>query len=74
MFPFPLVMVTKAMPAAVPTERELQALKVIWHLRQATVREICDAIHQRGTELAVEHIERYWCPSTTSVAIAEGLR
>jgi hypothetical protein len=22
--------------------------------------------HQRGTELAVEHIEKYWCPSITS--------
>jgi hypothetical protein len=30
--------------------------------------------HERGTELVVEHIERYWCPSTTSAALAEGLR
>lgn len=30
--------------------------------------------HERGTELVVEHIERYWCPSTTSTALAEGLR
>jgi nicotinamidase-related amidase len=30
--------------------------------------------HHRGTELVVEHIERYWCPSTTSAALAEGLR
>jgi hypothetical protein len=22
--------------------------------------------HQRGTELAVEHIEKFWCPSITS--------
>jgi len=30
--------------------------------------------HRRGTELVVEHIERYWCPSTTSAALVEGLR
>lgn len=38
--------------AAVPTERELQALKVIWRLGRATVREICEAIGARGDELA----------------------
>ena len=35
-----------------PTERELQALKVLWQLGQATVREITAAIHERGDELA----------------------
>jgi len=35
-----------------PTERELQALKVLWQLGEATVREITAAIHERGDELA----------------------
>jgi predicted transcriptional regulator len=40
------------MPDVVPTERELQALKVLWQLGQATVREIGDAINQQGDRLA----------------------
>jgi BlaI family penicillinase repressor len=36
----------------VPTERELQALKVLWQLGEATVREICEAINARGDSLA----------------------
>ena len=28
--------------------------------------------HQRGTELMVEHIEQYWCPSITSAQILGG--
>ena len=40
------------MPDIVPTERELQALKVLWQLERATVREIADAINDRGAELA----------------------
>jgi predicted transcriptional regulator len=36
----------------VPTERELQALKVLWQLETATVREICDAVNQQGDKLA----------------------
>ena len=35
-----------------PTERELQALKVLWQTEEATVREICDAINQQGQSLA----------------------
>ena len=35
-----------------PTERELQALKIIWQLGRATVREICEAIGERGDRLA----------------------
>jgi BlaI family penicillinase repressor len=38
--------------AVVPTERELQALKVIWQLGRATVRDITTAINERGDELA----------------------
>jgi predicted transcriptional regulator len=37
---------------AAPTERELQALKVLWQLGQATVREITAAINERGAGLA----------------------
>jgi predicted transcriptional regulator len=40
------------MAAVVPTERELQALKVLWQLGQATVREITVAINDRGETLA----------------------
>ena len=40
------------MPEAVPTERELQALKVLWQLGQATVRDITAAINERGDNLA----------------------
>src|SRR5438094_4842866 len=37
---------------AVPTERELQALKVLWQVGEATVRDICDAINAQGDSLA----------------------
>ena len=40
------------MAAVLPTERELQALKVLWQLGSATVREITAAINERGDELA----------------------
>ena len=40
------------MADAIPTERELQALKVIWQRGPATVREICEAIGERGETLA----------------------
>jgi nicotinamidase-related amidase len=30
--------------------------------------------HALGTDLVVKHIERHWCPSTVSAALAEGLR
>lgn len=35
-----------------PTERELEALKVLWQRGEATVRDVCDAMNQRGAELA----------------------
>jgi nicotinamidase-related amidase len=47
-----------------------------WGVRCALVRDLTDAMynparppyvsHERGTELVVEHIERYWCPSILS--------
>jgi BlaI family transcriptional regulator, penicillinase repressor len=39
-------------PDVVPSERELEALKVIWQRGQATVREICETINDRGEKLA----------------------
>ncbi|HEY3965639.1 MAG TPA: BlaI/MecI/CopY family transcriptional regulator [Planctomycetaceae bacterium] len=40
------------MPEIIPTERELQALKVLWQFDRATVREICDAVNKQGNDLA----------------------
>jgi predicted transcriptional regulator len=39
-------------PDVLPSERELEALKVLWAQGQATVREICDAINGRGARIA----------------------
>jgi BlaI family transcriptional regulator, penicillinase repressor len=36
----------------VPTDRELEALKVLWRQGEATVREIYDEINQAGGKLA----------------------
>ena len=30
--------------------------------------------HEAGTELVVRHVERHWCPTTTRLALVEGLR
>src|SRR5215213_8105677 len=35
-----------------PSDRELEALKVLWQKGKATVRELCDAIEKTGDELA----------------------
>ncbi|MCC6492167.1 MAG: BlaI/MecI/CopY family transcriptional regulator [Pirellulales bacterium] len=35
-----------------PTERELEALKVLWDRGEATVREICEATNQHNADLA----------------------
>jgi predicted transcriptional regulator len=40
------------MATVAPTERELQALKVLWQLGRATVRDITAAINERGESLA----------------------
>ncbi|MDX1947922.1 MAG: BlaI/MecI/CopY family transcriptional regulator [Pirellulaceae bacterium] len=40
------------MPPTPPSQRELQALKVLWHLGQASVRDVCDGINREGAELA----------------------
>lgn len=35
-----------------PTDRELEALKVLWECGEATVRDVGDAMNQRGAGLA----------------------
>ncbi len=35
-----------------PTDRELEALKVLWDRHEATVRDVADAMNARGAELA----------------------
>lgn len=35
-----------------PTDRELDALKVLWDRGEATVRDVCDAMNARGAGLA----------------------
>ncbi len=35
-----------------PTERELEALKVLWDKGEATVREVCEAMNAAGEDLA----------------------
>jgi nicotinamidase-related amidase len=54
-----------------------------WGVRCVLLRDLTDAMydpqdrpfvsHARGTELVIEHIERYWCPSTTSDAFLKAL-
>lgn len=40
------------MPPTEPTERELEALKVLWDREEATVREVCEAMNAQGEKLA----------------------
>jgi nicotinamidase-related amidase len=54
-----------------------------WGIRCVLVRDLTDSMynpndrpfvnHDRGTELVVEHIERYWCPSTLSTDVMKAL-
>jgi nicotinamidase-related amidase len=54
-----------------------------WGIRCVLVRDLTDSMynpkdrpyvsHDQGTELVVEHIERYWCPSTSSVDLMKAL-
>ncbi|MBT5709898.1 isochorismatase, partial [Candidatus Poribacteria bacterium] len=47
-----------------------------WGIRVALVRDLTDAMynpamaphvsHDEGTELVVQHIEKYWCPTVLS--------
>jgi hypothetical protein len=38
-----------------PTERELQALKILWHHGDATVRQVCDAESRDDRSTEVGH-------------------
>ncbi len=52
-------------------------------IRCALVRDLTDSMydpkaspfvpHERGTELVIEHIEQYWCPTTTSAEVMRAL-
>jgi nicotinamidase-related amidase len=54
-----------------------------WGIHCVLVRDLTDSMynpkdrpyvsHQRGTELVVEHIERYWCPSAASGDLMQAL-
>lgn len=54
-----------------------------WGVRCVLVRDLTDAMydpkdppfvtHDQGTQLVVEHIEKYWCPSVLSNELVEGL-
>ena len=55
-----------------------------WGLRCVLVRDLTDAMynpaskpfvsHAAGTELVIEHIEKYWAPTITSDALARALK
>ena len=54
-----------------------------WGIRCALVRDLTDTMynpkdrpfvaHDKGTELVVEHIEKYWCPSLVSAQLLAAL-
>ncbi len=54
-----------------------------WGMRCILVRDLTDSMynpkarpfvtHAQGTALVVEHIERYWCPSTLSTDLIKAL-
>jgi len=54
-----------------------------WGIRCVLVRDLTDSMynpkdrpnvsHDRGTELVVEHIEKYWCPTASSANLIKAL-
>ena len=54
-----------------------------WGIRSVLVRDLTDSMydpqdcpfvaHEQGTELVVQHIEKYWCPSAVSSDLARAL-
>jgi predicted transcriptional regulator len=38
---------SSAAPVAAPTERELEILKILWDLGEASVRQVCDVMNQQ---------------------------
>ncbi len=55
-----------------------------WGIRCVLVRDLTDSMyspkarpyvsHERGTELVIEHIEKHWCPSTSSAELVRALQ
>jgi hypothetical protein len=55
-----------------------------WGVRCLLVRDLTDAMynplrhpvvsHERGTELVIEHIEKYWAPTVSSVDLVRALK
>lgn len=55
-----------------------------WGVKCILVRDLTDAMydpkdaphvsHERGTEMVVEHIEKYWCPTVTSAGLTAALQ
>ena len=55
-----------------------------WGVRCILIRDLTDAMynpakrpfvtHEQGTQLVIEHIEKYWAPSVTSVELARALK
>jgi nicotinamidase-related amidase len=55
-----------------------------WGVKCILIRDLTDAMydpadrpfvsHEQGTNLVIEHIERYWCPSVTSASLMAALR
>jgi hypothetical protein len=55
-----------------------------WGIRCVLVRDLTDTMynpkarpyvaHDQGTELVIEHIEKYWCPSTLSTILLQALQ
>ncbi len=54
-----------------------------WGIRCVLVRDLTDAMynpkmrpyvsHEKGTELVIRHIERYWCPTVTSAQLMRAI-
>jgi len=55
-----------------------------WGIRCILIRDLTDSMydpkdpphvsHDQGTELIVEYIEKYWCPSTSGEDLMRALR
>lgn len=55
-----------------------------WGVRCVLIRDLTDSMynpadrpfvtHEQGTNLVIEHIERYWCPTVTSRNLLDALR
>ena len=59
--------------SAEPTDRELQALKVLWERRQATVRDIADAMNEGAAKLGDDELAYTTVLSLLQVMEQKGL-